>query len=143
MSASSYWNGPNKRVSRRRLILRSGAATAGILGLNACTPSASVPPPAASTAPSAPAAGAPAAAASPFPTPVQAKRGGVWRWASTSGWPHVDPHLTNVSSVFGYGIGACWNRLLKLKLKDVQLPAFIPTADLAESWDQPDDLTYV
>jgi peptide/nickel transport system substrate-binding protein len=143
MSASSYWNGPNKRVSRRRLILRSGAATAGILGLNACTPSASVPPPAASTAPSTPAAGAPAAAASPFPTPVQAKRGGVWRWASTSGWPHVDPHLTNVSSVFGYGIGACWNRLLKLKLKDVQLPAFIPTADLAESWDQPDDLTYV
>lgn len=42
-----------------------------------------------------------------------------------------------------YGTGVCWSRLLKLKLKEVQLPAFNPVGDLAESWEQPDDLTYV
>ena len=42
-----------------------------------------------------------------------------------------------------FGIGLNWSRLLKFKLQGVQLPAFLPTGDLAESFEQPDDLTYI
>src|SRR5207249_1989543 len=83
--------------------------------------------------------GPPAAAA----TTPQPKAGGGIRWAGTSGLPHLDPQLTTSSNLYGHGIGVCWSRLLKYKLRDIRLPATVPIPDLAESWEQPDDLTYL
>src|SRR5581483_2814947 len=71
------------------------------------------------------------------------KRGGTFRWGSSTLFDHLDPHQTTASATFGFAVGVCWSRLLKFKIRDVELPAFIPTGDLAESWEQPDDLTYI
>lgn len=142
---SGYWDDfLRRRVSRRRLFSATGLVTVGLTAgacATAAGPGTAAP---ATSVPTVPSASAPpASAASPTAVVVQAKRGGAYRWASTSSWPHLDPHLTNNSSVFGYVIGVCYSRLLKFKLKDVALPAFIPIADAAISWEQPDDLTYV
>jgi peptide/nickel transport system substrate-binding protein len=99
--------------------------------------------PAAAPAPTAAAGAAQAPTSAPAPAAPAAKRGGTFHWASQASFPHMDPHLTSTAAMFGYGIGQWYSRLLKLKLKDVQLPAFIPTGDAAESWEQPDDITYV
>jgi peptide/nickel transport system substrate-binding protein len=109
------------------------------------------------TTPSAP-AGAPASG-NPAPTPpptavatvaaptAQLKLGGVFK---SGGLPSsvtrgLEPHVLG-------GLGrpgsrsplVCYSQLLTFKWgKDVTPPSRVPAADLAESWTQPDDLTYV
>jgi ABC-type transport system substrate-binding protein len=132
------------RLTRRTFLTRTGAAGAVLSGgalLAGCSSGAVAP--AAAVATSAPAPVSAAAQPTATPAPPAPKRGGTFRWAGSGGWPHLDPHLTTNSTLFGFGIGVCWSRLLKFKLKGVELPAFIPTGDLAESWEQPDDVTYI
>lgn len=133
------------RLTRRRLLGVLGGA--GLLaGGMACSSTQSTP----TAIPTAVISGAPVAPTAPaaaLPSPTAAvrspKRGGRFRLGITSAWPNLDPHQTASASVFGFGIGVCYSRLLKFKLRDVPQPSFIPTADVAASWDQPDDLTYV
>src|SRR5439155_4473853 len=38
----------------------------------------------------------------------------------------------------------CYSTLMTYRSgADIQAPSYIPTGDLAESWEQPDDLTYI
>jgi peptide/nickel transport system substrate-binding protein len=133
------------RLTRRGVLKGLGGAGLLAAGAACAAPVAQTPPStAAPAAPTAPAASAPTTAAAPAVTPSpQAKRGGVLRNANSTNWAHLDPHQSNATGLTGYAIGVAYGRLLKLKLKDVQLPAFIPTGDAAESWEQPDDLTYI
>jgi peptide/nickel transport system substrate-binding protein len=143
--ADSYWQAwAARRLSRRRAL--KGLAGAGlVIGGAACTSTTETPTPAAPTA-AAPlasptrAAGAAPAAPAVSPT-VAAKRGGAFRVAAVSSFPHMDPHQTTNSISLGYGVGLWWSRLLKYDVTKPQ-PSSVPAPDLAESWDQPDDLTY-
>jgi peptide/nickel transport system substrate-binding protein len=130
-----------RRLSRRRVV-QGGAALLG-LGLAGCTttsetPTAQLAPttgPAAS--PTARAGAQPAATAAPRP-----KAGGVLRTMATAGEPNLEPHTTGIAS--GVGASICYSTLLTYKWgPDIKPPSYIPTGDLAESWTQPDDLTYV
>src|SRR5438128_1414999 len=135
-----------QRLSRRRVVRTLGAGGLLLAGAACSTPAATVVPTAgAASAPTGAPAAAPSAApaASPTSAPRPPKRGGTFRANVTTSPPHYDPHLTNNVIVFGYGIGVCYSRLLKFKLRGIQLPASIPVGDAAESWTQPDDLTYI
>src|SRR5439155_16025097 len=113
-----------------------------VIGVAACTPSTAAP----TTAPAAPAptaAAAPTTAAAPAATAApQAKRGGIFRVAVTSAPPHLDPHISASPIVAGYGTGLWFSRVLKLDVK-VPQPATVLAGDIAESWEQADDTTYV
>jgi peptide/nickel transport system substrate-binding protein len=121
------------------------ALAAAGAGAAACT---GAPPPASTAAPpAAPTTGA-AAPAGPAATPAaatpQRKYGGTFVLNGGSAtWPHMDPHQSSSSALFGLGLGLAYNRLMKLKLEGVEMPAYIPALDLAEAVDQPDDLTYI
>jgi peptide/nickel transport system substrate-binding protein len=145
MMEGTYWEAWRRRRVGRRRALRTlaGAGALVAVGSACATPAAAPaapPSPAAGAAPTAPPA---AAQPTPAPTVVQPKRGGTFRWASSTPFSVLDPHQSSAVATFGYGIGVCWSRLLKFKLRDVQLPAFVPTGDAAASWDQPDETTYV
>src|SRR5439155_1618371 len=90
----------------------SAGLRAGRGGVASTPPAASQPAapaaPAAAVPTSAPAAAAPAATAAPQP-----KRGGTFRVATTSGPPHLDPHITASPIVAGYGTGLWFSRVLK------------------------------
>jgi ABC-type transport system substrate-binding protein len=124
------------------------AATGVVVGLAGCTPSPA--PPAATAAPetgrtSATGVAAPAEAAARTPTAVPAKYGGTHKQSNGSAdQPHLDPHLTNAAALLAHGSGMAWSQLLQFKNgPGVVMPNFEATADLAETWDQVDDLTYV
>jgi peptide/nickel transport system substrate-binding protein len=121
----------------------SGLLLAGV----GCATTPGTPTAVVASAPTAAAgAGLPTAAvpiATPSPAPPPQKRGGTLHSSTSNSWPDLDPHQTSNSSVFGLGIGVYSSRLLKFRLQGVQLPAFIPTGDAAESWEQPDDVTYI
>jgi ABC-type transport system substrate-binding protein len=137
--AKTYRHRTSARLTRRRLLGSLGAGVV-VSGL-ACTSGTTVAP-AAPTA--APAAAAPAAAATPTPAAPAAKYGGTFTLnGGNSSWPHMDPHDSSSSALFGLGLGLAYNRLMKLKLEGVEMPAYIPTPDLAEAVEQPDDLTYI
>src|SRR5204862_7448715 len=58
--------------------------------------------------------------------------------------PNLDPHLLNVAALVGHGAGMCWSQLLFFKNgPGIKMPNFEVEGDLAESWTQPDDTTYV
>jgi peptide/nickel transport system substrate-binding protein len=137
----AYWAVFRRRHSRRGVLKALGGAGVALVGA-ACSPGAAPAPPtvAAVAGGQAPATGT--GPATP-PTAVAAKRGGTFRWGGPNTWPHLDPHQTTNVVIVGYGVGVCYSKLLKLKLKGVQMPAALPTGDLAESWEQPDDVTYV
>src|SRR5499427_2501005 len=72
----------------------------------------------------------------------QPKRGGILR---VRGWdpPHFDPHLT-IAPFTHWTLSFVYSRLVRHKVgADVQPGTFIVEPDLAESWEQPDDTTYV
>lgn len=131
----------------RRAVLRGGVVTAAGLGIAACTNSAATPTPAPAAAVATPAAAnaAPTAAVAASPTPaLTAKYGGTLRLNGGRGqYPHMDPHQTSSSSLFGLGLGLAYNRLMKLRLEGVEMPAYLPVPDLADSFEQPDELTYI
>jgi peptide/nickel transport system substrate-binding protein len=130
-----------RRIRRRRVLgLGAGAIGVTTLGLAGCGTSATAP--AATTAPAAPAApaAAPAATSAPKATP---KYGGVLKEGIDFASRHLDPH--SPGGVAGFGSpGICYSQLLTLKSgPDVPLPSHIPDGDLAESWQQADDLAYI
>jgi peptide/nickel transport system substrate-binding protein len=129
-----------RRTTRRGALGLLGGTGLAIAGLACGT---NPPPPTAPGGAIEPAAPTPTPAVIATAAPRAPKRGGTIRWAAAGAWPHLDPHQTSSSFVFGYGVGVCYSRLLKYKLPGVKLPASIPAGDLAESWDQPDDVTYI
>jgi peptide/nickel transport system substrate-binding protein len=139
-SVSRHGQAPG--VSRRRLL---GGAAVGVvgLGLAGCsTPAASAPTSVpAAVAPTAPAAAAPAAT----PTVPAPKRGGTLKLAYGTTARNLDPHGNGGLGAWGTnGPYICYSQLLVYKWgADVKPPSYVPYGDLAESWTQPDDLTYV
>src|SRR5262245_22939644 len=131
-------------VHSRRAVLRSGAMSGiGIAGLAtlSCTPS-SVAPPAPTTAPAAGSA-ATTVAATVAPAPAQPKYGGTVKGLSNSSEAHLDVHMPGGSGS-GIRLQVCYSQLLAYKWgKEFVPPSFIVGPDLAESWSQPDDLTYI
>jgi peptide/nickel transport system substrate-binding protein len=84
---------------------------------------------------SAPAAPAPTAAA-------KVKMGGTFRGAFQNEAPNLDPHQVTTSTLHVTGPGVAYSKLLQYRT-DVTPGETVPTGDLAASWDQPDDVTYV
>ncbi|MBI3978008.1 MAG: hypothetical protein HY331_07475 [Chloroflexi bacterium] len=132
-------------MSRRTLVraLLISAAAGSTASLFAACAGAPAPSPAAGTA--APAAQAPAAtsaapAAKPADTPAPAaptpKKGGILRYGLSTDPPHLDPHVSS-----GYAAdlvkGTIYGLLIRPGLKLELVP------DLAESWERPDDKTYI
>jgi ABC-type transport system substrate-binding protein len=128
------------------VVLRGGALAGAGLALGACTqaaaPAAS-PTSGAVVAPTSGAAGAPAATATAA-RPAQ-KYGGTLRAdASTSRPENVDVHQAPSFHLPTSSAGLAYSRLVKFKTgPDSDPGALAPVGDLAESWEQADDLTYV
>src|SRR5205814_2289443 len=81
----------------------------------------------------------PAAAATRTP-----KLGGRGASMDTSPVRTLDPHANGGLSGSGLNPAICYSLLLTYKTgPDVKPPSYIPTGDLADSWTQPDDLTYI
>jgi ABC-type transport system substrate-binding protein len=130
--------GTRGRLTRRRVV-QGGAALVG-LGLAACSTTTQAPTPAPAVAPPATPTGAGAAAASP--AAAQPKYGGVFRSALTTAAAHFDFHQyspqTYLNPVLAY------STLLTYKYgPDVPAPSYLAVPDLAETWEQPDELTYL
>jgi ABC-type transport system substrate-binding protein len=138
-------NGPNWRLSRRRVVGGGAALTA--LGLAGCATNPPAPAPAPAAAPAAttaPASAAPSTGAQPTAAPTaQPKYGGKLRAHVTVGRAHDDPHQ-QTSGNNSLSPTMAYSGLLQFKHgKDIQPGTYIPTGDLAESWEQPDELTYL
>jgi peptide/nickel transport system substrate-binding protein len=130
-------------MGRRRVLARAGVGALGLVsgGLAGCGAMPAAP----TAAPSAPASGSTAVSA-PAPTAtvvrLTPKYGGALK---TLGIPdrNLDPHALNGATI-GTGAGLCFSQLLAYKWgADVKPPSYLPGPDLAESWTQADDLTYV
>jgi peptide/nickel transport system substrate-binding protein len=137
MSEQSVWaRSIRARLSRRRL-MQGGAALAG-LGLSGCVGGNQINAPA-SLNPTAAAAAVGTAA----PAAVKPKYGGTLRTSANTAGTHDDIQLgagasSSLNTVLAY------SGLMQFKYgKGVQPTAYQPTGDLAESWEQPDDLTYI
>ncbi|HEX8968740.1 MAG TPA: ABC transporter substrate-binding protein [Chloroflexota bacterium] len=134
----------------RRAILR-GLGVGALVGpaatlLSACGPQVSTAAkptaPAAQTAPNAaPGAATLAPASTGGPRP-----GGTFNWYLPDDPPDLDPHMQTTSSL-QWVSGMVYNGLLKYDIRPGNTPdtsgASTPIPDLAESWEQPDPLTYV
>jgi ABC-type transport system substrate-binding protein len=138
MSEQNPWTrSVSTRFSRRRLV-KSGVALAG-LALTACASGNERALSASPTASSSPSAGA----AATTPAAARPKSGGTIRSSANSAAPNYDPHATPGAGTFLNPLMA-YSGLLKFKHgQGVQPTAYQPTGDLAESWEQPDDLTYI
>src|SRR5262249_51201223 len=54
-----------------------------------------------------------------------------------------DPHMRD-GSMSGLGNDVCYSQLLTYKWgPDLKPPSYVPVGDLAESWTQPDEMTYL
>ncbi len=119
MGARAYRTGG--RISRRELLglglgLAGGMLTAGLAGCQQ--------------------PGQPAASREP-------KRGGVLKVAYNLQPPSLDPHET-ISAGLHNPAGLVYSRLARLKTgPDVDPNQLTPVPDLAERWEQPDDVTYI
>jgi peptide/nickel transport system substrate-binding protein len=136
-SGSLYWQ--RRRISRRRLL---GGAAVGVVGfgLAGCAGPAATAPTAAPAG--VPAGAAPAATAQP--TVAAAKRGGTLKLSFSTTARNLDPHGPGGLSWGSNGPYICYSQLLTYKWgPEIKAPSYIPTGDLAESWDQPDETTYV
>jgi peptide/nickel transport system substrate-binding protein len=100
------------------------------------------------TAP-APTAGAasavtPASGVAASPTAVRPKLGGAITTMFTTAQSTLEVHGASGGVAIGIGAAICYSDLLTYKFgPDIKPPSYIPTGDLAESWTQPDELTYV
>jgi peptide/nickel transport system substrate-binding protein len=141
---SDHWDRVNRRALSRRAVLKGGAT--GLLGLvvaGCATTAAPAPTPApAAPATTAPGPGQPAAAATAAPSPTaQAKRGGTFTYfTSANEFAHLDPHQLGFIPFFDNMHS--FNRVLRYRV-DVDPAGLVPTGDLAESWEQADDTTYL
>jgi peptide/nickel transport system substrate-binding protein len=130
-----------RRITRRDFV-RGGAATVaatGITTLAGCTGATTASPTAPPAAPPPPAA-AGAATATAAPPPV--KYGGIYHEGDRSDMPNLDPHEIVSYSFHVTGAGIAYSKLMQFRT-DVSPDQLIPTGDLAESWEQPDDTTYI
>jgi peptide/nickel transport system substrate-binding protein len=135
------WDGPRRRRLSRRGFVRgaaaAGAAT-GIVSLAGCAPAGG----GSNTAPAtAPAANAPAAAPAATAAP-QVKLGGAFRTAFQGDAPNLDAHMANTVTFQSLGPGVAYSKLVQYRT-DVKPGQTVPTGDIAESWEQPDEQTYV
>jgi peptide/nickel transport system substrate-binding protein len=130
-------------LSRRRVV-QGGAALVG-LGLAGCTASPSAPtaePAAPATAGLAPGA-SPGAAAVATPAAARPKYGGTLRTVTTDPGTNEDPHQLR-SALTSMGVAMAYSGLMQFKHgRDIKPGTYLPTGDLAESWEQPDDSTYI
>src|SRR5262249_51232650 len=125
-------------ISRRRFAQGSGLAVAGLALGTACPGGGTPRPP----APAATAAGATV----PTPTPAgrQPKYGGTFSFPFNFEAPHMDVHQTATALLHAWGPGAAYSRLVRFKVgPGTEHGTATPVGDLAESWTQPDDLTYI
>jgi peptide/nickel transport system substrate-binding protein len=131
----------NLRVSRRG-VLRGGALSVLGVGLAGCTPPSSAPTAGAVTSVAGPAPTTGAAIPSPATAAVRPKYGGTLKTMATFAERNLDPHAANGAIIIGSAL--CYNQLLTYKWgKDIPPLQYIPGPDLAESWTQPDELTYL
>src|SRR5205814_7933752 len=80
----------------------------------------------------------------PAATGAQPKRGGKIMLSGRGDPPHQDPHMTSSLAGTTNSTGIVYSRLLKRTLGDqIDSGQIIPAGDLAASWQQPDDLTYI
>jgi peptide/nickel transport system substrate-binding protein len=136
-----------RRVSRRG-VARGAALTALAAPIatwaGCAAPSAapSTASPAVGSAPS-PASGG-AASPTAAPTARPAKYGGAFRMVGTGDPPNLDLHTQVTLSLFTMGPALAYSKLLQYKADaSVKSGEFIATGDLAESWQQADDTTFV
>jgi peptide/nickel transport system substrate-binding protein len=126
-------------------MLRGAAVGAVGLGLAGCTTSTETPTTAPVASPAATAAPTRAAGAAPAPTAAQPKRGGTARTMATSPYRNIEPHAqSGMAGTGSYGVPVCYSTLLTFKFgPEIKPSSYTPIGDLAESWTQPDDLTYI
>jgi peptide/nickel transport system substrate-binding protein len=133
-----------RRTVPRRTILR-GAALLGVpTGMGALAGCSG------STATGSAATAAPASATPPSASPTQVaaaakpKYGGTFRIASSEEVAHLDPHQNVSTTLSVTGPAIAYSKLVQFKVDSSVKPSErIPTGDLAESWQQVDDTTYV
>src|SRR5438876_7178805 len=118
---TSYWQAWARRRFSRRRVLRAFGAVGLLTAGSACTSSPPAPAAVPTTGATALGTAAPrppsAALPSVGPAALQPKRGGAFRWGNPNNYPHLDPHLTTASAIFGLAVGVCYSRLLKFKLE--------------------------
>src|SRR5439155_17720191 len=126
------WDTFSARLTRRRLLARTGVAAVGLVGAAACNTSPPPPTPVAVatgvTGGGTPASGAPA----PSPTaPPKAKYGGTLRYSVGSGeFPHYDVHISNSYYLIAAGPGIAYSQLLRFKSgPGVTQPNYTPVPD--------------
>jgi peptide/nickel transport system substrate-binding protein len=130
-------------ISRRRFVRGSGVAAAGLVLGTACTASETPPTPV-PVAPTAPLAATAGAVASPTPATRPPKYGGTFSFPFNFDTPHLDPHQTSTLLMHVWGPGVAYSRLVQFKAgPGVPNGSAIAVGDLAESWTQPDETTYV
>src|SRR5262249_22608366 len=73
------------------------------------------------------------------------KLGGTLRTMATAVERNLEPHVAGgINATGNNGPLICYSQLLTYKWgADVKPPSYIAAGDLAESWTQPDDLTYI
>src|SRR5207245_613868 len=104
-------------------------------------PPAAPPPTTGAGAPPAPGVGA---AATPTALAAQPKRGGTLRFPTTGTYPHMDVQQSASPTLSAYGAGVCYSKLLRFESgPDIPQPSVRIGPELAESWEQPDDNTYI
>jgi peptide/nickel transport system substrate-binding protein len=130
----------------RRAFLRGVAATGAVASITSLAACASPSAGGGATSPTAPAgAGAPAAttaAAAPAAATPQVKLGGAFRTAFQTEMPNMDVHQVNQLALQVFGPGVAYSKLVQYRA-DAKAGDTVPTGDLAESWEQPDEATYI
>lgn len=121
MPTKSYWQAfQHRRVSRRRLLELAGTGVVGLAVVGACGGGGDDASPSASP-----------------PSSYPSKRGGRYRYSIPADWGTIDP-VTSVGFAFGI-LPRIYNVLLDRSRLDAGFFYF----DLAESFEQPDEETYV
>ena len=144
MSEQNYWTRTTGRRLSRRGMLRGtavaglGLAGAALIGCGDDEDEDAAPAAAATTA--APAAGTPAAAATEAAGPEV--YGGTFQTPEVDNfqYQHIDPHPAVWTSRFTWGTHSY---LVRLDVRNSDATKWEVVPDLATSWEQPDDTSYV